>query len=467
VWTPGSQLVVRASPEQSATGPARADWWRVDGDAAPCNLTALLPRSPGALVTARGIDRLFAAVEGAMWSIDPADSSVRSLCKLEGHSVSPLPAGRTPQQTTLLVSAYSVAGRPSVEWLTMSAAADAAEAVRIVFPTATSTMIPGDPRCGALAFRDDTAAGTAIWTTDGTGQHAVKRRELNAHVAEIAEGERSLVAYRSTDGAELQAAVILPPGHVAGTRHPVVAWVYGGMIVRDKNLAIASKSSTRPLNLELLAGHGYAVVVPSVPLPAAGANGDPMTAICKSVLPCIDRIVEIGIGDPQRLAVMGHSTGGYTTYAVVTQTDRFRAAIALSGHPDLVSLHTQLFPAERTNGRAHEGLATAMFTEDEPLFLGGPPWADMARYVRNSPLTYLDRVTTPLLIVHGDMDGAPIQQGEQAFVGLYRLGKRARFVRYWGEGHVIGSAANVRHLWAQIFEWLDTNLAVPPLQQPR
>ncbi len=65
---------------------------------------------------------------------------------------------------------------------------------------------------------------------------------------------------------------------------------------------------------------------------------------------------------------------------------------------------------------------------------------------------------TPLLIVHGDMDGAPIQQGEQAFFGLYRLGRRARFVRYWGEGHVIGSTANVRHLWTQIFEWLDTHL---------
>ncbi|MEO6597412.1 MAG: prolyl oligopeptidase family serine peptidase, partial [Planctomycetota bacterium] len=87
----------------------------------------------------------------------------------------------------------------------------------------------------------------------------------------------------------------------------------------------------------------------------------------------------------------------------------------------------------------------------------GPPWDDLWRYMRNTPLFYLDRIRTPLLIVHGDMDGAPIQQGEEAFMGLYRLGKRARFVRYWGEGHVIGSEANVRHLWAQIFDWLDSH----------
>jgi dipeptidyl aminopeptidase/acylaminoacyl peptidase len=130
----------------------------------------------------------------------------------------------------------------------------------------------------------------------------------------------------------------------------------------------------------------------------------------------------------------------------------------MSGHPDLLSLHAQLYPGERMNNRAHEGLATVMFTEETPMNLGGPPWRDLWRYLRNTPLAYLDRIRTPLLIVHGDMDGAPIQQGEEAFMGLYRLGRRAKFVRYWGEGHVISSTVNVRHLWSQIFDWLDTNL---------
>jgi dipeptidyl aminopeptidase/acylaminoacyl peptidase len=155
---------------------------------------------------------------------------------------------------------------------------------------------------------------------------------------------------------------------------------------------------------------------------------------------------------------MGHSSGGYTTYALVTQTNRFKAAIALSGHPDLISLHGQFYPGERMSDRAHEGLATARFTEYGPMSLGAPPSEDLWRYLRNLPLFWVDRVRTPLMIVHGDMDGAPIQQGEEAFTALQRLGRRARFVRYWGEGHVISSPANVRNLSGQIFEWLEMHL---------
>jgi dipeptidyl aminopeptidase/acylaminoacyl peptidase len=68
-------------------------------------------------------------------------------------------------------------------------------------------------------------------------------------------------------------------------------------------------------------------------------------------------------------------------------------------------------------------------------------------------------VTTPTLILHGDLDGAvPISQSEQAFTALERMGKRARFVRYWGEEHSFLSPANVRDVWHEIFAWLDENL---------
>jgi dipeptidyl aminopeptidase/acylaminoacyl peptidase len=78
----------------------------------------------------------------------------------------------------------------------------------------------------------------------------------------------------------------------------------------------------------------------------------------------------------------------------------------------------------------------------------------MERYVRNSPITYAERVTTPLMIVQGDMDYVPIQQGEKFFTALYRQNKAASFVRYWGEGHIIESPANVSDLWTRIYAWL-------------
>jgi dipeptidyl aminopeptidase/acylaminoacyl peptidase len=88
--------------------------------------------------------------------------------------------------------------------------------------------------------------------------------------------------------------------------------------------------------------------------------------------------------------------------------------------------------------------------------MGNPPWKDWGRYLRNSPIFYVDRVQTPLLIVHGDMETAvPIEQAEEFFRALYRQGKRARFVRYWGEGHVLASPANIRDFWHQTYAWLD------------
>lgn len=88
-----------------------------------------------------------------------------------------------------------------------------------------------------------------------------------------------------------------------------------------------------------------------------------------------------------------------------------------------------------------------------------PPWEDMDRYVRNSPLTYVERVNTPILIIHGDQDPVPIQQAEEFFTALLRQGKRARFARYFGESHIIKGRANVLHRWNLTFEWFDEYLA--------
>jgi dipeptidyl aminopeptidase/acylaminoacyl peptidase len=87
--------------------------------------------------------------------------------------------------------------------------------------------------------------------------------------------------------------------------------------------------------------------------------------------------------------------------------------------------------------------------------MGNPPWKDLGRYIRNSPITYVYRVQTPLMIIQGDMDYVAMQQGEEFFTSLYRQGKRAKFVRYWGEGHVLESPANIRDMWSQIFNWFD------------
>jgi Prolyl oligopeptidase family/TonB-dependent Receptor Plug Domain len=97
--------------------------------------------------------------------------------------------------------------------------------------------------------------------------------------------------------------------------------------------------------------------------------------------------------------------------------------------------------------------ALSGFLEQGQEQLMAPPYADFDRYLRNSPIFRVEQVDTPLLMLHGDLDYVPIEQAEEFFTLLGRQGKRARFVRYWGEGHVLQSPANFEDFWQRVFVW--------------
>ncbi len=84
----------------------------------------------------------------------------------------------------------------------------------------------------------------------------------------------------------------------------------------------------------------------------------------------------------------------------------------------------------------------------------------------NSPLFHAERVQTPILMLHGDMDFVQIEQVEEFFTAMKRLNKPARFVRYWGEGHLVGGPANERDLHHQMQDWLDRYLKPEPKSKP-
>jgi dipeptidyl aminopeptidase/acylaminoacyl peptidase len=183
----------------------------------------------------------------------------------------------------------------------------------------------------------------------------------------------------------------------------------------------------------------------------------------KGVLPAVDKAIEMGIADPKRLGVMGQSFGGYSTLGLITDTNRFQAAVSTAGFSDLLSWYGSMDTRFRYEDYPLDWPLPAAALEDSNDFrFRNPPWRDAGRYLRNSPISYVDRVETPVLIIHGDMDFVSIQQSEEYFLSLYRQNKRARFIRYWGEGHVLDSPANVRDMWRQIFAWFDEYLKKPP-----
>jgi dipeptidyl aminopeptidase/acylaminoacyl peptidase len=120
-----------------------------------------------------------------------------------------------------------------------------------------------------------------------------------------------------------------------------------------------------------------------------------------------------------------------------------------------VSFYGQFDPRLRYEAAPHHVPFQMSQAESGQLRMGGPPWEDGGRFVRNSPLTYVDRVTTPLMIIQGDQDFVPMAQGEMFFSALNRQQKRATMVRYWGEGHLVESPANILDMWTRIFAWFD------------
>jgi len=192
-----------------------------------------------------------------------------------------------------------------------------------------------------------------------------------------------------------------------------------------------------------------------MPLGLHGVAGDPMLDLPKGVLPAVERAIELGVADPELVFLFGHSFGGFGVYGLLALTRRFRAAVALAGTADLVSAYGTFDPRDRYEDDLALELFQLALLEVGQGRLGAAPWRDAERYLRNSPLLYADRIETPLLIIQGDLDYVPIQQGEELFTALYRQGKRARFVRYWGEGHLLNSPANIRDMWERIFAWLD------------
>jgi dipeptidyl aminopeptidase/acylaminoacyl peptidase len=280
-------------------------------------------------------------------------------------------------------------------------------------------------------------------------------------VSGIIDPKRRLINYAGTDGDSLKGLIVLPAEYVPGRRYPLIAFVYPLVMVKDTTTLewLFSKQFVSALNIGLIPAHGYALLIPSVPMTPEGEAGDPMIQIPKGVVAAVDEAVRVGIADPARLGVMGHSFGGYSVYSIVAYTHRFRAAVALAGAADLPSLYGDFEPTRRHSEVAVDVPDMDGLIENGQLRMGTHPWGDLWRYLRNSPVFFADRITTSLMIIQGDMDFISMGQGEEMFSALYRMGKPAKFVRYWGEGHMIErSPANVRDMWRRVFDFFDTEM---------
>src|SRR5690606_33684553 len=149
------------------------------------------------------------------------------------------------------------------------------------------------------------------------------------------------------------------------------------------------------------------------------------------VMAAVDHVVAQGYVDENRLGVTGGSYGGYMTLWVIGHTDRFKAAVTQRCVSNLYSFF----------GTSDIGWTFGRYE------FGGTPWEARERLMKYSPISYVEQMHTPLLIVHSEEDyRCPIEQAEQVFISLKKLGREVEFVRIPGENHNLSRTDRRNHL---------------------
>jgi dipeptidyl aminopeptidase/acylaminoacyl peptidase len=181
--------------------------------------------------------------------------------------------------------------------------------------------------------------------------------------------------------------------------------------------------------------------------------GYPGEAWVKGVTAAANKLIEMGVADPERLGVYGTSYGGYATNLLITQTTRFKAAINISGKVNMVSFYTD---------SPRLGVRNIHAPENSQDRIGNSLWEQPHKYISHSAVMYADRIDTPLLLLTGDQDhNVPARQAMEMYYALRRLGKRVEWVNYMNGGHGMprGNEAEVRDYHQRILDWFDTYLA--------
>jgi len=294
---------------------------------------------------------------------------------------------------------------------------------------------------GSFALEaEDAIHPQELWIMESGKLHQIG--ETNPQLVQYVFGKSKLIQLRH--GKLLEGGLLLPVGYRPGHRYPLVVWVYPGANGADA----VNQFGLAWFNMQLLASRGYAVLYPNQPSWAGEVGRSDFAGY---VIPLIKELAHDGYIDENRVAVMGQSGGGYDVAAIITETTLFKAAVMIDGPSDLVSDYFSMDEAGNEIGA----------WRDERMFAGATPWTGLRRYIENSPVFYLKRVQTPLLILQGAADSAvPTEQADEMFVGLRRLNKEVQYVRYPGEGHVMTgyTSADQEDWWNRVIRWLNQYL---------
>lgn len=245
----------------------------------------------------------------------------------------------------------------------------------------------------------------------------------NPQQSEYNWGKIEMVEWISLSGEKLHGLLIKPEGFDPAKKYPMLVNFYEKL--SDDLLKHRAPDFHRSqINYPFYASRGYLIFAPDIPYKI----GYPGESAYDAIMSGVTNLISRGFVDPQKVALQGHSWGGYQAAYLVTRTNLFACAEAGAPVANMTSAYGGI--------RWESGLNRAFQYEHQQSRIGGSLWEKPKQYLENSPLFALDKVETPLLILHNDKDGAvPWYQGIELFSGLRRLGKPAWLLNYNDEPH--------------------------------
>lgn len=273
------------------------------------------------------------------------------------------------------------------------------------------------------------------------------------HTPELRKIKKRLVTYKREDGVQLSFTLYLPPDYKEGTRLPTVVWAYP-LEFTDQDVAGQVTGSIQrfttiggPSHLFFLLS-GYAVL-DNATMPVVGdpetVNNTFIEQIVLSAKAAIDKAVEMGVTDPERVGVGGHSYGAFMTANLLAHSDLFRAGIARSG--------------------AYNRTLTPFGFQSERRTL----WEATELYVRVSPFMYAHKINEPILLIHGEADNNagtfPIQS-ERLYQAVRGNGGTVRLVMLPLESHGYAARESTEHALFEMISWFDRYVKNAKPRQP-
>jgi dienelactone hydrolase len=276
-----------------------------------------------------------------------------------------------------------------------------------------------------------------------------KISEANPQQRDVNWATVELVHWTSADGVPLKGLLFKPENFDPTKKYPLIAYFYEQLSQNRHNYV--PPNGRNVINATHYASNGYLIFQPDIHY----EEGYPGPSAMKSIVPGVQMLLARGYVDIKRLGLQGQSWGGYQALYMITQTKMFAAAMAGAPVVNMTSAYGGI--------RWGSGVARAFQYEKSQSRIGGSIWEYPTRFIENSPLFWLDKVTTPLLMMHNDADDAvPWYQGIETFVAMRRLGKEVYLINYNNDVHNPQGRANQKDIAMRMQQFFDHHLRGMP-----